>query len=190
MLSHLVKALTISMLFLFDAALAGDSSTTHASALQKDSAPSNSQAIKRINLPVQYQITRARIMGSEATTETENYRENWVLEMRTDGYSFLQSPRATVAVYLPKNSGPVSSVIMHEENLAKLVGVSQQTLRNEDSGDERFNEETSFNQEDEYLGKMVALKIDQKGNQARLNFNLSEAERMVVNLEIGTKAVF
>jgi len=35
----------------------------------------------RLDLPVHYQITKTRIFGNQANTETENYRETWTLEV-------------------------------------------------------------------------------------------------------------
>lgn len=132
--------------------------------------------IKRIDLPVHYQITKARIMGAEATTETENYREAWILEIRSGGIAYLQSPRHSVPVYLPKlakDAGSPAKMILLEKDFAALLGIKFVA-----------NEEES--EIEEQKGHMITMRLDRRGDGTSYNVNISEEERLVVHLEVGT----
>jgi hypothetical protein len=137
----------------------------------------NDAIVNRLDLPVHYQITRARIMGTEATTETENYRETWTLEIRAGGIAFIQSPSGSVPIYLSnivKDSNRPSALIILEKDFATLVGVKIPITNEEEA------------ELEEQKARMITLQLDRSGTGTSYNVNISEEERLVVHLEVGS----
>lgn len=94
----------------------------------------------KLDIPVAWQLTKARIVGNGgATTMTESFRETWTLEQRSGGYLYMQSPRATVPVFLPggvtlKPGITPVEIVLVEPDLARLVGISSPGAT-DDAGD-------------------------------------------------------
>ena len=91
------------------------------------STPADASAY-RLDLPIAWQLTRARTAGSGTTTVTESFRETWSVEQRPGGILFLKSPRARVPAYLPggnpgKNVALPAVVLVSEEDFARLLGI-------------------------------------------------------------------
>ncbi len=81
----------------------------------------------KVEIPIAWQRTKARIIGKGATTVTESFREIWTLELRPGGALTLSSPRVRVPVY-PGHSGEARNqlpptVVLSEADFARLVGI-------------------------------------------------------------------
>ena len=83
---------------------------------------------KKIELPVTWQLTRSRMVGSDSSTVTETYRESWTLEIQSGGIYHLRSPRAVIPAFVSDETEQVSenvptSLTMSESDFGKLIGV-------------------------------------------------------------------
>ena len=81
-----------------------------------------------LKLPVSWRLTRAKFDHSGNASETENYKENWVLELDSDGRLFLRSRRARVPVVVSNQSakGPPARMTVDKVDLALLVGLMRE----------------------------------------------------------------
>jgi len=84
---------------------------------------------KKIELPVTWQLTRTRMVGSDSSTVTETFRETWILEIQTGGIYHLRSPRAHIPVFVSEEAQASENVpvnlTMSESNLGRLIGVKK-----------------------------------------------------------------
>ena len=91
------------------------------------SAQGLAEVTRRIELPVNWQMTRARFAGSETNTQTESYRETWELEISQNGEATLQSRRGRVGVYrvgaVRALEGEPEAVVLSEPDFVKLLGL-------------------------------------------------------------------
>ena len=83
---------------------------------------------KKIELPVTWQLTRSRMIGTDNSTITETYRESWTLEIQNGGIYQLRSPRAVIPAFVSDetqqgNDNVPSSLTMSESNFGKLIGI-------------------------------------------------------------------
>lgn len=94
---------------------------------EPDSGTTESSVAQRVEIPIAWQRTKARIVGKGTSTLTESFREIWTLELRPGGYLFLESPRARVAVFPATGSESRQvlprSIVLAESDFARLVGV-------------------------------------------------------------------
>lgn len=96
-----------------------------------DAAPTPVQpVVRKIELPVSWQLTRTRLAGTSSSTVTETYRETWTLEIQAGGIYHLQSPRGTVPAYAssPDPSDPESvptALTVAESDFGRLIGVKK-----------------------------------------------------------------
>lgn len=81
----------------------------------------------KVEIPLAWQRTKARIIGKGAPTVTESFREVWTLELRPGGALSLSSPRVRVPVYPGHSGAPRDqlppTVVLSEADFARLVGI-------------------------------------------------------------------
>lgn len=83
---------------------------------------------KKIELPITWQLTRSRLVGSDSSTITETYRETWTLEIQSGGIYQLRSPRALIPAFVSDDTqqggeNVPTSLTVSESDFGKLIGV-------------------------------------------------------------------
>ena len=132
----------------------------------------------RLDLPVTWQVTRARIEASGVKAETESFRETWTLVFHPNAYATLKSPRAEAKFYPGQHrlaGGVPASILLMESDFARLVGLDRHfgDLDTEDAGD------------DAVKGRMITLSLAQSTEGASFTLHLSPEEHFAINLSIG-----
>ncbi len=133
----------------------------------------------RLRLPVAWQVTSSRSLGSNSATVTESFREVWTLEVGTSGLINLSSPRATVPVYSessdPMQSSALNWVGIKQGDLAKLLGIAI-------AADGEFDDAASVKTSD----RLVFIQLGRADRQyGGIGLNWSFDQHYVVNIDIG-----
>jgi len=135
-------------------------------------------AIRRIDIPVYWQMTRSRFDPLSAATQTESFREVWTLEIRPDGKSSLISPRSRINVLSGNTAGLDQTtalpkiLAMNQKEFAKLLGiyasdVSKELLKDNDD-------------------RIIAINLSEvPKNGEDVTLYVSEDEYFEVHLEVG-----
>lgn len=80
-----------------------------------------------VSLPVHWELTRSVFNGKAIITETENYKEYWLLILKKDSRIMLKSPRASILVHgINFAQGPSwmpKTLVMTESGLGQLLGI-------------------------------------------------------------------
>jgi hypothetical protein len=156
-----------------------------------------SGAIFKIDIPMTWQMTRARLIGSGASTLTESFRETWTLEVRASGASFLSSPRSKVRVYISGVKYPrfvakkekrrgeealiaVEALGITERDFAELIGLPN-TNRDHDA------EQATDVNETLDASKLVTMNLSHR-NSTDITLDLSDEEHFAIHLELGNSA--
>lgn len=140
------------------------------------SSEGDQQAI-RLDIPVTWQVTRARIEASGVTAETESYRETWTLLYNPGAYSMLRSPRGEAPIFPgPRRlaGGVPATILLAEADFAKLVGLDRHISDRQSAGEEAVAK-----------GRMVNLSLQQVEHGATLTLHLSPEEHFAVHLSVG-----
>ena len=142
----------------------------------------------RVEIPIAWQRTKARMAGAGASTVTESFREVWTLELRPDGFLSLVSPRAAVPVYpsagtkAPRNSLP-GTVVLSEADFGRLVGVNP--LRHLEGDDADAADPVSA------AGRPIMLNLAKPTkNGFDVSLAWTEEEHYAVHLDISASALF
>lgn len=140
----------------------------------------------KLDLPVAWQLTRARLAGSGTSTLTESFQETWTFELRAGGAMFLASPRGRVPVYpsdalaAAQESGIPTSIVMAESDLARLVGLPQMREASPEDQDGIAASTRPV--------RLVLNKPAKSGTDITLS--LSDDEHFAIHIDIGTQAAF
>ncbi len=127
---------------------------------------------ERLDIPVSWRQTRARIRSSGTSTQTESFRETWRLSSDGSGGGWLESRRAKVRVLKRVTAGAVPfSLIIEEKALGQLIGIikSQWTWEEIDGG----------------APSIFQLDLSSPGHNNKLVIHFSDEERYTVQLQIG-----
>lgn len=130
----------------------------------------------RLDLPVTWQVTRARVEATGITAETESFRETWTLKFHPGAYSSLRSPRGKAPVFAGirrVGGGMPATIVLLESDFAKLVGLDHHIQ-------DRSGREIAVAK-----GRMVTLPLQQEGQGATLTLHLSPEEHFAVQLKVG-----
>jgi hypothetical protein len=138
----------------------------------------------KLDLPVSWQLTRARLASKGTSTLTESFQETWTLELRSGGVMFLSSPRGRVPVYQgdePSSAlGMPATVVLAETDLARLVGVKQLA-------------EASAEDAEAALGptRPVRLSLSKQAKGGLdVTLSYSDDEHYAIHIDVGTQTVF
>ena len=127
-------------------------------------------SFSKLSLPVTWQMTRARITGPDASTDSEQYFETWTIEKSDAGQFQLVSSRARVDVDVrAKQNSWVrpEKIVMPLAAFAELIGipVAAGELENE--------------------ALPVEIDFGAANVHSKVIMNLSEAERLSIQLKLG-----
>ncbi len=138
---------------------------------------SGAQTVMRLDIPVNWQLTRTRLLGPGATTLTESFKETWTLEVRPGGVMYMHSPRANVPVY-PTGAETATSVpktvVVGERDFARLVGVAPE------GGGESEEPDTVAS-----AGRPVTINLGKTTKNSDINLAWSEEEHYAVHIDVG-----
>jgi hypothetical protein len=145
------------------------------------SSPANQPVVRKIELPVNWQLTRSRLVGTSSSTVTETYRETWTLEIQAGGIYHLQSPRATVPAFVPAGNPTDSEAVttaltVAESDFGRLIGVK------------RADPEAGTA---DGLDRPVVIQLTkQKRNDSEILLTWSEDEHYAVQLDFSPAVLF
>lgn len=141
----------------------------------------------RLKLPVSWQVTRARFVDGNATTQSESYRAEWTLEIGGDGRVFLESQHGRVPAYRtgsdlpapntatatgPQTQPMPKNLLVPEAYFAKLIGLIKGDVTTdviEPVADRVVN---------------IPLIKTQVAVNPDVNLNLSDDEHVAVHIEV------
>jgi|GEM_PF-4169537 len=145
--------------------------------------------VSRIELPVSWQVTRARFAGPEAGTQTESYREVWYLEPGPNGEAEIHSHRARVGVYRAgalRDYGRIPpALVLGETEFARLLGLLPADPDMQKAGESGSQTPPAARGAKEASRSFVTLAIGQDKNApADLRLKLSEDEHFSIHYEM------
>jgi hypothetical protein len=126
----------------------------------------------RMDLPVSWRQTRARVRGTGVSTQSESFRETWQLTSDGSGGGWLASDRAKVHVIKQIESGAQPfSLIIEEEALAKLIGLVRHDVVSMESGGA--------------VPALVKIGLSSSGDVVKFNVNLPGDVHYAIQFQIG-----
>ena len=137
-----------------------------------DEADVGDHLLAALEVPVAWELTRARFRAGSHATESESYRESWIFHWHSSGTVSLSSPRAKIEVLqlFPEDTYyelPETLILAYEDFLA-LIGISQgltQTGRAKHS-------------------RVVRVNLVAAANGKTIVVNLAEDEHLSVSLHL------
>lgn len=143
--------------------------------------------VQKVEIPIAWQRTKARMVGKGTSNLTESFREVWTLELRPGGYLYLESPRARVAVFPasvgePRQTLP-RAIVLAESDFARLVGVIAARPGDADTADAVDAPGIA--------GRPLTINLAKTGKGGSdITLAWSEDEHYAIHLDISSTALF
>jgi hypothetical protein len=155
-------------------------------------------AVERIDLPVRWRQTKAKYRSNSASTQTEIFRDTWVLEKGRDGLNWLISSNAKVQVYASQSrsqthsqneldgTAPHLAVIMTQSSLIKLIGLNRLAYEAQTEGETESDYKSDYEEKDRQgkFNKVARLIVSGEGPDLKTVINLTEEEQYFIQLKV------